>query len=372
VKRFAALILLIACAKPEAPRPAAPAIEAPINDDAERTSLCDIAHGSAVVSRTGEAFLGASALRSVDGDPGTFWMTPLADLPQSLTIALPARSRIDKVGIRTVIKGGFTAKSVAFEGSSDGTTFVPIITIRSASTDDAQWFEIKPAEVVFLRVTMIDGAVANHDVRLYSILAAGKELEPPHPGDISGCWIINGEQARFERRGSNVAGILQTGKEPMRFDGAFDGRIYRLSWIRGNDYGMALITISPDGKHLSGLDWHEEAIPMFFDTSWFGERSNCTVQVAQAAGAILQRTGRLSLFGRTELPIAPSAQFRLVAHEFRFPTAKENHDAAERACEPWAKRGLPCVAAGSDGPRQNPVTESMRALYSTVDLEIRR
>jgi len=374
VKRAASILVCIgvACARREAPRPATPAIESAIADTDERTSILDIAHGATVVSRTGEAFLGASALRATDGHPGTFWMTPLADLPQSMVVALPSRSRIDRVGIRTFIEGGFAANRVAFEGSSDGKTFLPIIAIKSASTNDAQWFDVKPIELSSIRVTMIDGAVENHDLRLYSILATGKELEPARPGDIAGCWTINGEQARFQRHGSYVIGVLQTGKEPMRFDGAFDGRIYRLSWIRGNDYGMALITVSPDGQHLSGLNWHEEAIPMFFDTSWFGERSKCALPIREPAAAILQRTGRLSLYGRTELPITPSAQFRFVAHEFRFPTAKENHDAAERACEPWAKRGFACIAAGSDNPRQDPVTESMRALYSTVDVEIRR
>src|SRR5207245_5866486 len=102
----------------------------------------------------GEAFLGASALRAVDGDPGTFWMTPLADLPQWMVIALPARSRIDRVGIRTAVKSGFTANRVSFEGSNDGRTFSPIVTIKSAATNEAQWFDIKPAELSYIRVTM--------------------------------------------------------------------------------------------------------------------------------------------------------------------------------------------------------------------------
>ena len=376
MKRALVLTLLLgaACAKREAaaPPPAHPAVEQVPTDSAERASMLDIAHGAVVTSRTGEAVLQTSALQAVDGDPGTFWMTPLADLPQSMTIALPARSRIDKIGIRTITKYGFSANRVSFESSSDGNTFSPMSTIKSAATNDAQWFDVKPVETSYIRVTMIDGVVPNHDVRLYSVLARGAELEPARPGDIAGCWSINGEPARFERNGANVVGILQTGREPMRFDGSFDGRIYRLSWIRGNDYGMALVTVSPDGKHLSGLNWHEEAIPMFFDTSWFGERAgNCKLEISSPAAAILQRTGRLSVFGRTELPVTPKAQFRFVSHEFRFPTAKENHDAAQRACAPWAKVG-PCITAGSEGPRQDPVNEAMRALYSTVDLEIRR
>src|SRR6266571_8747227 len=89
-------------------------------DAAERLSLLDLAHGSTVVSRTGEVLLDFSALRAVDGDPGSFWLSPMHDLPQSMVIALPARSRIDRVGIRTLPKGAFTPNHVTFETSIDG------------------------------------------------------------------------------------------------------------------------------------------------------------------------------------------------------------------------------------------------------------
>jgi hypothetical protein len=383
VKRRLGLILLfaIACSKREAPPPQAAAIEAPISDVAERMSLCDMARGGTLASRTGEALLETSALQTIDGDPGSFWMTPMHDLPQSITIALPARSRIQKVGIRTVVKGGFSTNHVTFEASTDDRGFSPLASIKSAATDDAQWFDVAPVEASYIRVTIVDSTVADHDVRLYSILVRGTELEPARAGDITGCWSLNGEQARFERRGSHVVGILQTGKEPIRFEGAIEGPIYRLSWIRGNDYGMTLLTVSPDGRHLSAANWHEEAIPMFFDTSWFGERNRCSMQVpdsTQVAAALLRRTGRYSLYGDSEvlplLRLFPT--YRFVAHEFRFPTAKENHDAAERALAPLQKQfeghNIEFVAAGSDNPRQEPVTESMRSLYSTIDVEIRR
>ncbi len=340
-----------------------------------------MAHGGTIVTRTGEALLDTSALQTIDGHPGSFWMTPLRDLPQSITIALAARSRIEKVGIRTLDKGGFGPNHVTFETSADGRAFSPLASIKSAATSDAQWFDVTPTESSYIRVTIVDSAVPDHDVRLYSILVRGTELEPAHPGDISGCWTINGEQARFARRGSQVVGILQTGKVPMRFAGAFDGRIYRLSWTRGNDYGMTLMGVSPDGQHLSAANWHEEAIPMFFDTSWFGERNKCSMAIpgsTEVAAALLRRTGRYALYGDSDVLalVKLFPNFRFVAHEFRLPTAKENHDAAERALTPLRKqfegKNIEFVAAGSDNPRQEPVTEAMRALYSTVDLEIRR
>jgi hypothetical protein len=383
VKQRLAIVLhvAIACTKAAAPPPSAPASEAPVSDAVERLSLCDMARGGTVVSRTGEAILDTSAIHTIDGDPASFWMSPMHDLPQSMTIAFPARTRIERIGIRTAGKGGFSTKHVTFETSTDGRAFSPLASITSKATDDPQWFDVTPVESRYIRVTIPDSAVPNHDVRLYSILARGTELEPARGGDIIGCWTLNGEQARFERRGSQVVGILQTGKEPMLFAGAFDGRIYRLSWIRGNDYGMTLMNVSPDGQHLSAANWHEEAIPMFFDTAWFGERDKCSMTLpdsTQVAAALLRRTGRYSLYDDSNvlplLKLFPAHRF--VAHEFRFPTAKENHDAAERALTPLRKQfegqNVEFVAAGSDNPRQQPVTEAMRALYSTIDLEIRR
>ena len=128
------------------------------------------------------------------------------------------------------------------------------------------------------------------------------------------------------------------------------------------------------------MEWHEEAIPMFVGDSWFGEKGDCGTPPPAVDGpmALLRRTGRFSLYDDSELPrllrSAPSAV--LVAHEFRFAGANENREAARRALDALIQRyhlsGVKNVVQGSDAPRQEPVTEAMRALYSTVDLEIRR
>lgn len=380
---LAAALLLVQCAKP---RPAVPAEQKKLVDDAqERMSLLDLTRGTAVVTRSGEALLEVSALRAIDGDPGSFWMTPPHELPQSMVVALPARSRIEQVGIRTVAGGGFTAKHVLFESSTEGRQFTPLTTITSADSNDAQWFSVTPSEATHLRVTMVNSPLPDHDVRLYSILARGAELEPPHPGDITGCWIVNGRNARFARRGARVIGILEMGRQPIRFDGGFDGRIYRLNWIRGNDYGMALISVAPDGQHLSGIEWHEEAIPMFFGDSWFGERQTCATSIADSGevmAALLRRTGRFSLYSvDVQLLRRFIPEVRFVAHEFRQPTTERNREFSQRALDALRRQleragvnlnGVTFVAQGSDAPRQEPVTEAMRALYSSVDVEIRR
>jgi hypothetical protein len=201
-----------------------------------------------------------------------------------------------------------------------------------------------------------------------------------------------------------VLGIMQMGREPIRFDGGFDGRIYRLNWIRGNDYGLALMTVAPDGHELNGLEWHEEAIPLFFGDSWFGQMQSCSNAIAEprdSMDALLRRVGRFPLFAlqfRNDGSLDAQAgsgmiqalvQYlresrgikRLVAHEFRQSDAAANRDFAQRELDSLRRqlqsagvdlRGVDFVTHGSDAPRQEPVTESMRALYSSVDLEIRR
>lgn len=334
-------------------------------DDAERGSLIDIANGATVISRTGETFLGVAADAAIDGETGTFWQNPPHDLPQSIVIGLAARSRIERVGIRSS-KPELSANHVQFEASLDGIAWRPLATISAVVKQDAQWADVAPTEASYLRVTVVDGRAGN-DVRLHSIIARGKELEPPRLGKIEGCWSFNGRPAVFERGGGRILGVVDAGKQPIYLDGGGNGRVYRFVWIRGNDYGLAMMTVSPDGKHLTALVWHEEAIPMFRADSWYGEPAPCGGTPRprdDVPQALLRRAGRYSAFGDYFPP-----GDRIVAHEFREPTPEKNRQRAQQELERLHLKG---VAAGSDAPRQIPGTDAMRLIYSSVDVEIRR
>ena len=413
MKRLAAAVIVLAvaaCTRDEpaakAPEPNAskrqahPIGEKPPDDSADRASIMSMARGSTVISRTGEALLEASAVRAIDGDPSSYWLSPPHDLPQSMTVALAARSRIDKVGFRT--DAGLPVKTVRFERSLDGAAYTEVASVKSAQTIDAQWFDVTPAEATHIRVTMVDSPVALQDARLRSVTVRGTEVEPPRPGDAAGCWSVNGSAASLERAGNRVFGTLHAGDTPLQLDGGFDGRTYRLHWIRGNDYGYAMFTVSPDSKHLSGLEWHEEAIPMFFGDSWFGDRVPCGARERfdrDMPVKFFRRSGHFSLFSlrfrddgslderenaatlQWLARVLPSISVRVVAHEFRRSSAAENRSFAQRELDALrdalrragAKiENIEFVAQGSAAARQEPVTEPMRAIYSTVDLEIRR
>lgn len=397
----AALLLLFACRgeQPPQPREKKQIIIPPPSDNAERGSLANLAYGATIASRTGEAILETSAIAAIDGDPVTYWLNPPKDFPQSLTIELAAPTRIDRVGLRTPEKPQFRAKEIAFETSMDGRAFQPLATVPG----NKLWLGVNPTDAAFLRVTVAAPGVENGNVMLYSVLAHGRELAPAHPGAIDGKWRVNGRDAEFFSRGGRTSGHMQYARSLLLFDGGSNGRFWRFEWIRGPEFGYAAIAVSPGGRRLSGVQWHEEVIPLFFGDAWFGERAD--VQPIFDTGVdvgreFLRRTGRHSLFAlhfapNGTLDAAASADQlkwlveaikqqphpRLVAHEFREKTSEANRARAQRALDSLAKaiqnagvepHRVTLVAAGSDHPRQIPGSEAARELYSSIDLEAGR
>lgn len=404
-----ALLLTASCSR-TAPRPAAAQAHQPgklptdiIN---EQSSLLDVARGATIVSRTGEAMLATSALNTIDGDLGSFWSSPPHDFPQSIVIALGARSHIDRIGIRSLVEGGFGANHVTFESSLDGTAWQPLATITSQHVSEGQWFNVSPSQApsqaAYLRVTIPDASNAGRDVRIQSLFARGTEIEPPPNASLDGCWSINGSAAAFVQHGTRATGALALGRQPVFLAGGTNGRIWRFNWIRGNDYGYAALTVAADGKHLSAIEWHEEAIPLFLGMPWFGERASCAAPDPRedVPLALLRRAGRVSLFAlqfdpagqflpeasREELQslaniVRVMPQLTLVVHEFRQPDARRNKEVAQREVgtvrEALVRLGadisrISFRALGSDDPRQTPATDAARAIYSSVDVEVRR
>lgn len=401
LRHVVALMLLAACANegpaPPPGPPQKPIVIPPPSDAEERTSLLDLGRGSAIVSRTGEIVLEMSALGAIDGDPTTQWMNPPNDLPQSLVASFAAKTRIEKIGVRSVRKNRFAAKQVDFDVSNDGRTFTPLARMTLSDKGDVQWRDVPPTEASYVRVTL--DAANGHDVQLQSALVRGRELEPPHSPRLQGCWNLNGRQANFFEHGARVDGTIVLDRTLLSLDGGSDGRIVRFEWIRGPEFGYAVMTTSPDGRRMSGIEWHEEPIPLFFSDAWFGEPGQCTAVAhpLPVAEEFLQRTGRHSLFGIRfrddgSIDAAASAdalaqlrrlmagkRMRIVAHEFREADAAGNRARAQREIDALKRQltqdelaRVTFVAAGSDDPRQIPGSEAARELYSTVDLEVER
>ena len=398
-----ALLLIASCSKPAPQRIDKPHHSDKITDTVnEQTSLLDITRGTTIVSRTGEAALPVSAINTIDGDAGSLWAPPPHDYPQSIVIALGARSRIDRVGIRSITLGGFQPEHVIFERSLDGAAWQPLTTMTSRVVSEAQWMDVTPSEAAYLRLTIPDVKNDQRDAHLQSLFAHGTETGDRRDPPLDGCWMINGVAAAFTQRGARVFGVVDQ-HIPILLSGGTDGRMWRFNWIRGNDYGYTALTISPDGKILSALNWHEEAIPLFAALPWYGERAACANSKPRddVTVRILRRAGHVSMFGLqfaadgqlladasheelqslANIGIGAPVPIRIVAHEFRQPDAKRNKAIAEREIaslrDALAKLGydsthVEWVAAGSDAPRQTPESNAARAIYSSVEVEVRR
>ena len=303
MKRRALLALLffvVSCSRHVAKQAAAPPVpgKGPTDIVNEQANLLDITRGASIVSRTGEALLLTSAINTIDGEITSFWAPPPHDYPQSIVIALGASSRIDRVGFRSISRDGFEANHVTFERSLDGASWQPLGTMTSRHVSDAQWLDVTPSDTAYLRITIPDAKNPGMDVRLQSLFGHGTESAPRRNPSLDGCWTLNGAAAAFAQHGSRATGVVADGKLPFLLAGGTNDRIWRFNWIRGNDYGFTALTVSPDGKHLSTLNWHEEAIPLFVAIPWFGERSTC---VATGPGedihvAVLRRAGHVSMF----------------------------------------------------------------------------
>lgn len=388
-KLLAAIALLCACAK-EAPPPS-PATKtaddgnltvddmmrhrAP-SDAEERANLLNMARGASVVSRTAEAMLSNSAVMAIDGDVQTYWSSPPADPVQSLTFSLPSRSRLRQVGAKAA-----AAKNMTFESSLDGVTFSPLARVTMKPDGALQLFDVPPTEAAYLRVNVLDAT--GRYVQLAGVHARGEALAPAAQPSIEGCWSINGLQAVFTKNGGAIGDLV--------LDGGTDGSLFRFVWTRGPQFGVAAITLTPDGKHLTGIKWHEEPIVMFLGDTWLGERTACAQRAAGGATAqYLKLRGFVPLFGlrfdgdqligseETLDFIAKSGRVRLVSRFFDEPTPERNRARAQARLDSLRaaleKRGVVAeyAVAGDEKPREKPLTELMRKLSGVIELESAR
>jgi len=133
---LSAALLLSACPKsrhaapPPHAEPSRPEEMPTSGDDtAERTSLGSLASGACVIDRTGEDTLGVSALSAIDGNPDSGWVGPAQDLPQSLTVGLPVRTRVTSIGLRSTMKKPFRLRDARVEAANGNGPFATIATV---------------------------------------------------------------------------------------------------------------------------------------------------------------------------------------------------------------------------------------------------
>ncbi|MDP9193094.1 MAG: discoidin domain-containing protein [Acidobacteriota bacterium] len=404
------LIAIAACNRTPEPPPTATAPQPTQTDgtkpvagpvaDIDGDNLLNLAYGAALVSRTGELNLESSAVQAMDGLSFTAWSSSPGGPRQTLVFALGGPSRIEQLGVTTTRKNQSPAK-VGFAASSDGRSWREIVTIEP-SDDGTTMKEVPPFEARYLRVETIEPA--EYYAALVSVHAIGAELGPSARQSFGGCWSINTFDATLVQRGARVTGILGGPSQPTYVDGGIEGRVVKLMWMRGPMWGHAAGTLTPDGRNLSAITFHEEPIVQHVGQAWIGSR--CETGETTSAGLassrspadFLQRTGHWTMSGLIfdaedrllEEPsrdvidaavalinAAPSQRFRIVAREYRhngpenLRRTKARVDALRAALRTRNVDVSRVEFVGGGSERQEHAMPSaiQRMLWSRIDLE---
>ncbi|HEX7191636.1 MAG TPA: discoidin domain-containing protein, partial [Thermoanaerobaculia bacterium] len=338
----------------------------------------------------------------IDTANGTAWVTPADDTTQTVVLSLPARARIDRAGIVSTSVSS-AARDVRFEFSLDGENFTQSVMLNAGLVEGEQSVGVTPpVEAQYVRLSTLKGYSAH--VLIREAVVNGSFLGQPAAGAIDGCWSINGQPATFHSEGATVTGYAG-GTNDTTLDGGSDGRFYRFAWTRDKQYGLAALSVTPDGKHLAAIVWHEQAIDIeqFYADDWLGERGACPpAKEADVFAAYLQRFGYFPLYALrfaddgalddaasatalarvTKLIVAnPQLSVRFVAHELTHPSPRENLAVAQKRIatlrDALSRRGVAVakvefIAMGEERPRRAGTNPLIRAMYSSVDLELRR
>jgi F5/8 type C domain-containing protein len=394
------LILAAACNRPApsparavqkpAPQAAAPAANGGEPDiDLDADNLLNLAYGASVVSRTAESNLEVSAMQAIDGLASTFWSSPPGDPRQTLVFALSTRARIEQLGISS-FQENFPRK-VRFDASLDGSKWREVATRTLAATLAPQIGSVEPFEARYLRVEVLEPASGYAYIR--SVHAIGRAVAPPAQRNFGGCWTINSFPARFEQQGARITGVIAA-DPPLVLDGGTDGRVAILTWTQGPNRGYAAVSMDPETQTISGLTLYDDIAVNYAAGAWLGTR--CADSSAPAAIPPRDHGARWPMYGLAFDPQdqimevasqstldeaaksirdAPSARFRITAHELRFPDP-DRRTAARIASlrAAFERRGvdlhrLEFVSAGSRWTDPPIATALQRLMASRVDLE---
>jgi len=384
IRQAASLLLLLAVGGELAPpRPRV---------DTDRDNLLNMAYGATVVSRTGELSLENSAVHAIDGDSATIWSTPPGGFDETMVFALPALSRITRVGLTVSTNDATVPEDVHFSASRDGKTWRDVVTMNLQAADVPQFITVRTFDARFIRIRSRTKRYYTH---IRSVHAIGNPLAAAAPPAPEGCWVINGQTARFARQGARVYGELAT-TPPTFVDGGIEERLVRLQWRRGPTWGLAAMTIGAAPRTLTGVTFYERQMDAFgIGAAWFGTPVPC----ASAPQPRIVDDRRFVLYGvafdandRIDAAASASAldaaaeyvrrtpRVRVVAHEYRLANAAQNRARCvarlNAVREALRARGvdvarLELVPSGSSGDISAVVTELQRRVASRIEIEAR-
>jgi F5/8 type C domain len=368
--------------------------------DIDGDNLLNLAYGASLVSRTAEVNLESSALHAIDGMSFTFWVSPPGAASQTFVYAFGGPSRVEQLGVTAPEKARMP-ESVRFSASSDAKTWREITTL-ALENKGTTLVDVPPFEARYLRVETIDAKKQN--VSLASVHAIGRELRAAERHSFGGCWRINHRAARFTQLGARITGFIEGRSGPMYIDGGIEGRVAKLMWMRGPMWGYAAATLTPDGKGISAVIFHEEPKLQHQGEAWIGARCDADSSLERWAlgpsdpADFLARAGHWTMSGlvfdaeerivegpsaatldaaASLLAAAPKQPFAIIAREFRHNDPAENRRRAAARIDSLRaalrSRGVDIArirfsAAGSDDHVIEKPSALQRMLWSRIDL----
>lgn len=385
-------LLMAGCGEPAVPT-LTPAPPAP-----KRVNLVDVGRGGSIVSRTAELMLELGAVLMIDGHHGLLWSSPQGSPEQTIVMSLPARARIDEIAVQVAPKGESAPGRIVLESSLDGATYSPLITFTPGLVEPLQTRTVTPTEVRYLRLST-RGTSRVAQIREFEVY--GNESEAVTLPPLEGAWRVNGQPARFTTVGARTYGVI-AGAEPIFLDGGTDGRTYRFAWQQGPMFGRAIITASPDARHLSGMQWHEQASSESLGRTWYGQRVDAADLRSSGTEVIaghLRGGDAVPLYGlrfdandqliesESDATVAmvqalvagtASRRFTLTAYELSGDTATDRRRAETRISSVRAVlqrrrfdiSRLTFSTAGLEQVPVKPESAAMHALYNAVELRL--
>jgi hypothetical protein len=225
-------------------------------------SLLAFSSGALVVQKPAEYSDGWSAFWLLDDKASTGWATPQnVTAPQTIVIALPERTQLDRLSFDTgnIDGEGRGAKDITVEMSDTDAAsgFQQIAAVSLQDKADNQSFPVS-AQVPgrWLRVVVKNNHGSPQYIELMEIRGFGRQLTQTPFTDASGTYDTNYGKFHLKQEGTSVTGCYEHADGLL--NGGIEGRVMKFTWTQGeNARGPAIMVFTPDGKQMFGLWWYE-------------------------------------------------------------------------------------------------------------------
>jgi len=224
--------------------------------------LLAFSSGALIVQKPQEYDESWSAFWLLDDRSSSGWATPEGVVtPQTIVIALPERTQLDRLSFDTAHVDGDQrgAKEITVEMSDTSATdgFQQIAGLSLQDRLDNQTFPVT-AQVAgrWLRINVKNNQGSPQYIELMEVRGYGKQLTQTPFADASGTYSSSFGNFHLKQEGTSVTGCYEHAGGLLT--GGIEGRVMKFTWTEeGKQTGPAMMVFTPDGKEMFGLYWYE-------------------------------------------------------------------------------------------------------------------